>query len=634
MTLSTLRSLWVAIALLVTASIAQAAEPIPLRAGPVTMLLDADNVFLRYIKVGPHEVLRGINAPIRNQKWSTVAPKVSNLHVERSAGGFKATFDVVCAENDLDFRWKGTITGNDQGTIEFTFDGQAHSTFKRNRIGFCVLHAASAAGQSWTLETVDGKTSDGHFPKYISPHQPAKNLKAITHDVAPGIRARVDFEGEIFEMEDQRNWTDASFKTYCTPLAIPYPVEVAKGTKIHQKLKISLAGDLASIKEQAAADGRTSGAVLTLGKQTTTLPRLGLQLSNEVNHLTDLQVEHLKALHLDHLSVELVLSCEECLTELRDASEQAKALGVSLHVYLNVGEAPAYAKLLEVVRELKPPVSYWLVTDGEPARFAKAREELEPILGMSKIGVSRTTNFVELNRARPEDKSIAAVGFAINPQIHAFDNASMVETLPIHADAVNSARQFAGNLPLVIGPITLRPQLVNGKVAPGGPPFGRFPIYVDTRQGTDFAAAWTLGSLKSLAESNAASATYFETVGWNGIMDADNVASRPKGYPSRPGELFPIYQLLREVGEFAGGTVRQVDSSDTLAAVGLALRKPGQLRLLVGNLSGQPQTITVRGMGDGAVTMRSLNGDLLQAEPDHRISLPPYGIVSIDQATE
>ncbi len=36
---------------------AQAGEPIPLRAGPVTAEFDADNVFLRYIRVGQHEVL-------------------------------------------------------------------------------------------------------------------------------------------------------------------------------------------------------------------------------------------------------------------------------------------------------------------------------------------------------------------------------------------------------------------------------------------------------------------------------------------------------------------------------------------------------------------------------------------------
>ena len=36
------------------------------------------------------------------------------------------------------------------------------------------------------------------------------------------------FNGETFEMEDQRNWTDASFKTYCTPLSLPYPIKIIK----------------------------------------------------------------------------------------------------------------------------------------------------------------------------------------------------------------------------------------------------------------------------------------------------------------------------------------------------------------------------------------------------------------------
>ena len=31
------------------------------------------------------------------------------------------------------------------------------------------------------------------------------------------------FEGDLFEMEDQRNWTDASFKTYCTPAGARLP---------------------------------------------------------------------------------------------------------------------------------------------------------------------------------------------------------------------------------------------------------------------------------------------------------------------------------------------------------------------------------------------------------------------------
>ena len=173
----------------------QAAEPIPLRAGPVSMVFDAENAFLRYIRVGKHEVLRGINAPIRNENWATIAPKVSNLKVDQRDDSFEVSFDVACQRDDIDFHWKGTISGNDKCDIQFTFDGEAHSAFRKNRIGFCVLHGPSAAGRPWVLDSVDGKMSRGRFPKHISPHQPAKNLKAITHEVAKGIHARVAFEG-------------------------------------------------------------------------------------------------------------------------------------------------------------------------------------------------------------------------------------------------------------------------------------------------------------------------------------------------------------------------------------------------------------------------------------------------------
>jgi hypothetical protein len=347
-----------------------------------------------------------------------------------------------------------------------------------------------------------------------------------------------------------------------------------------------------------------------------------------VKNLTDLQVERLKALKLDHLRVDLAISGKSFIEDLRRATFEAKALGVKLHIGLNFGETPAFDKFLEEIKILRPPVDYLLVTDADPNHFSKFYTDLKIAFGHgTKVGISRTTNFVDLNRTRPVHKSIEALGFAINPQIHAFDHASMVETLPIHAAVVTSSRGI-GNYPQVIGPITLRPQLVDGKVAPGGPPAGRFPTYVDIRQGTDFTAAWTLGSLKYLSDANANSATYFETIGWNGIMDADDVKSRPEGWPSRPGELFPVYELLREIGEFAGGTVRQVDSSDTLAAVGIALHQKGRLRVMIANLSGKPQTVTLRGISsDPGNALSPSNGVV-------KISLRPYEIARIDQSAE
>ena len=355
----------------------RAADPLPLRAGPVTMSFDAENAFLRHLRAGPHEVLRGINAPVRNQNWATVAPEVSNLVVDDRGDSFRVTFDVRCAEDGLDFRWKGTLTGSAAGVVEFLFEGEAHSTFKRNRIGFCVLHGPSTAGQPWVIESPGGTSETGNFPRFVSPRQPAKNLRAITHEFAPGLRARVDFTGEVFEMEDQRNWTDGSFKTYCTPLEIPYPVEIVTGTKVSQKIRVSLAGDLSSVRPLGADDP----VVLTLGEKRSPLPRLGLQVSAEVSHLTDSEVELLKALHLDHLRVDLALSTAAFADDLRRATVQAKALGVSLHVGLILGKTPAFGLLMDLLTVLEPPVSCWLVAGGDPADFKTVQSRLAPVAG-------------------------------------------------------------------------------------------------------------------------------------------------------------------------------------------------------------------------------------------------------------
>ena len=76
-----------------------------------------------------------------------------------------------------------------------------------------------------------GKTFDTRFPDLIDPVQPMMNLRAIRHQFAPGAYVDCRMEGDTFEMEDQRNWTDASYKTYVRPLALPWPYTLAKGNR-------------------------------------------------------------------------------------------------------------------------------------------------------------------------------------------------------------------------------------------------------------------------------------------------------------------------------------------------------------------------------------------------------------------
>ena len=141
------------------------------------------------------------------------------------------------------------MTGEANGQIKFSFDGVARSDFLRNRIGICILHPiAECAGIPCAIEHVDGRVEQANFPTTISPYQPFQDIRAISYEVATtGIRAQLEVEGDTFEMEDQRNWSDASFKTYCTPLALPLPAPVKTGDHAQQAVTLSLSGPVRPI---------------------------------------------------------------------------------------------------------------------------------------------------------------------------------------------------------------------------------------------------------------------------------------------------------------------------------------------------------------------------------------------------
>ena len=556
---------------------AWAAEPIPLRAGPLTLVFEPDLAMVRYMRVGPDEVLRGITAPVRNRFWGTVPCEVRIVDLDRQPDRFTLVFDVRCREQEVDFLWRGTLVGTPKGSLEYLFEGEALSDFERNRIGFCVLHGETAAGRPWRLEKTDGTTVLGRFPERIAPHQPAQDLRAVAHEFAAGRWARVAFEGDVFEMEDQRNWTDASFKTYCTPLALPYPVALAASTKVRQKITFTLDGDMPAspAPEEPARD---APIVLEVGRETSRLPGIGVQVADGSEDLSADDIERLAALHLDHLRVDLTPADGRFATMLRAAAAQARQLRVSLVVGLHLGQDVA-AGLKAVAAEYSstaPPVAVWLVIDADEATLARAREALGPIAPTALFGIGRDTNFTELNRNRPGTAGLDVASYGMNPQVHAFDEASIVETLPIQAETVRTAREFLGDVPIIISPVTLRVQAGKQK-----PPPGELPADVDPRQPSPFVGGWTVGSIASLAAAGASRITYFETVGPKGIM--------------APGEVYPIYDVLRDVGEFVAGSVRPTTSSDPTAVVGLVLERDGRQRLVIANLGDEPRTVSIRG---------------------------------------
>ena len=157
-----------------------------LRAGPLSVELDAGN--LRYIRYDGHEAIRAVSYVVRDRYWGTFNAEIENLEVEETADGFTITYDAECKDATQSFRYAAKITGNADGTLRFEGVGSPVTDFLTNRTGFVVLHpVAGVSGFPAEVEHVDGRVVKTAFPERIDPKQPIMDIRAISHEVCPGL---------------------------------------------------------------------------------------------------------------------------------------------------------------------------------------------------------------------------------------------------------------------------------------------------------------------------------------------------------------------------------------------------------------------------------------------------------------
>lgn len=690
--------------LLLTGSHLPAPEWIPLTCGPLSLGFDPVSGGVRRLRVGEREALKNIYVAVRDQNWDTIAPQLSDLHIATTDGGFRITFVVRCYEHEVDFAWNGEIIGEPDGTLRYMMDGVALSDFRRNRIGLCVLHPlVGCVGAPCMIEKTDGANVAAQFPNLISPNQPFKEIRAITHTVLPGVRAEVRFEGDTFEMEDQRNWTDASFKTYSTPIELPYPVPVAKGERVRQSVTFRLHGQPSPVSVSAA----DAPVILHLKGRSLArpLPKIGLNVPAGRMDLAEREVHRLAALNLSHFRADVVIDRDvirrdmmENATidalgayirakqsgEIRDSVIQPlanihvlimaifEALEASVDIFARRFICSEYALFLLPGEEKE--LQSWRRLGTTPNRDNIARTLIyhrtekstpRPLLEMAKRKFSEEfgatyrfpvmggTNayFAELNRERPPLDALDGVCFSINPQVHVFDNASLVETLAAQAEAVRSARALFPRKRIAVSPVTLRPRFNPNATEPEPEPLpGELPTSVDVRQMSLFGAGWTLGSLKYLSESGANSVTYYETMGWRGVMEREAGSPLPEKFPSIPGAVFPLYHVLADVGEFRGGKVLPIATTDPLRVEAMTMKKESRVTFLVANLTETPQTFRLTlppsFQAQRSRQLDASNAEFAMREPErYRVEawqpldaprgiiereLPPYAVLRLD----
>ena len=547
--------------------------------------------FLRKVMHGEIEILRAIYGAVRDQNWNTIEPKLAIRRFQTGENQFYLQFDADCTAPEISFRWSGLVEAEGP-RLSFRFAGKAASTFRKNRIGLCVLHPIhGCAGSSCITQDIDGHWANSSFPQKIAPHQPFKNLSGLRWWPGPGIEAEIRFNGEIFETEDQRNWTDASFKTYCTPLEQPYPVLIEEGTVVEQTVTLEIRSErrFFSVHHQIPEIDLESDF-------DTPMPRLGLCVASHGRTLTELEVARLRSLRLNHLRVDLHLAQPTWRTNYERAAAEALAIGAGLQVALFLTD-DGHRELRELrdTIDLEIIRSFLVFHEREISTSQNWLEAAEELLEGSLIAGGTNAYFAELNRNQPPQGYPAA--YSINPQVHAFDDRTLVENLEAQSATIESGLRLYPK-GLFLSPITLRPRFNPNATAEQIEPEGELPSAVDQRQRMLVGACWTAGSLAALSRCHGVIAlTYFETSGWRGLMETSEGSPLPDRFGSAPNEIFPLFSVF----QFLAGATSVLALSvvpDGLAILGL--RDDNWVRrYIITNLEAIPKRIRCRFSGSG-----------------------------------
>jgi D-apionolactonase len=585
-----------------------------------SLAADLDGIDLRAISYDDVELVNRIYVSVRDTDWNTLPPEISDLVVDKTPGGVREiTFQARHSGSGIDFRWRGRIAPTSDGGVSYDMNGIAEQAFRYNRIGFCVLHPASQAGRPYRARSARGEVT-GSLPDLIAPQLVLDGFEvplfpaftALDIELPARLVARLSFVGDEFEMEDQRNWTDASFKTYCTPIGLGYPHPAEQGRTFRQRVLVSASGPSVPPSDTPGSPAKARGRRPTIAAGTSdrvvdvsigrgeargeTWPRIGLgePIGDAGRPMSSEDRRLLRTLGLDHIRFDLRLSDGAWASALGRAADDARSIGAALEVALfvddgSIGSLPSAAARLEslevarIIALFEPSAGSAVTPTAWVDRIAEAFARGDRAAPAILTGTDG--DFAELNRERPGLRRAVGVSYAMNPQVHASDERSLTESLPVQGDTVRTARSFAEHRWISVSPVTLR-QRFNPVAEDPAQVVGAEPL-IDQRQASLFAAGWLLGSLASLTMAGANSVTYFETIGPRGVV-GPAVAPHEGKPPIPAGIPFPSWFVLADLADRSAWRMVPIAPSVGPVVSAIAMRNEVELRILLANLTQVP----------------------------------------------
>jgi hypothetical protein len=577
-------------------------------AGPLSAELE--NGQLRYIRFDGVEVLRAIAYLVRDENWGTFTPALDELKIDEHSGGFTVTYRATCQDAKRTLIYEARIDGRTDGSLAFEVVAEPVTDVETNRTGFVVLHPVKGvAGFPLKVLHVDGREVTSKFPATVDPDCPFRDIRALSHEVTPGVWATCTMEGDTFEMEDHRNWSDASFKTYVRPLARPWPYTLPKGEKFEQIVRLSIAGKAAG----TAASSGDRPIEIALGQEIGTCPKIGIGMPAEEAEAALQSIELVRQLGPKWLVCQVDLRQGHGPRELdlyRRLGDQTGA-DIVLEIVTTGGMDPAgdLQPLGEAVRAagLKPsavtvfpaedmksvlPGSSWPAMPSFQEIYAAARDAFPGVT----LGGGMVTYFTELNRKRPPAALLDYVTHTTCPNVHAPDDRSVMETLEALPYQIQSTRAFMGaQIPYRIGPSQLGcRENPYGKATAPNPDNGRVCLSrIDPRQRGLFNAAWIVGYVAALARGGIEAVALGAPMGPFGHIYRRTDFAQPYFDTLAQEAVYPSFHVIAGLARLSGKPLREVALSQDGAIEAIAVADGEETVLWIANLSAGPRKVTL-----------------------------------------
>jgi hypothetical protein len=460
--------------------------------------LDLAHAAIRNVTYEGTQLIDLLYTSIRPSDWSTLGSDERTEEMQVIGGECIITITESLAGAML-ATTKVILTSGNTFSVDYQLQGLSEYLINRWGICFCLNTAdwmgstVAASGNSYSLlqnispQRVINGVTQGLFP-----------ASEELHIVAPDQRfIKAVSTGRVLEAEDQRNWTDNTYKIYSGSLSEPRPFITSAGSIWQQSIKF----------EVGVPNSKESDLAKIMVQEIEALPSIGMQFNTDSFLSTDDLEKAFVLLDIDHLRINA-----ESLTAQKIATTAASGLILEAAL-LSSNTGAALQSEVENLSQRVPAGSRLLIQrDG---REIVEAADLPKNNSLNSYIPGTDAYLVDLHRE--EFNFGNSVSYSMAPTVHSFDTESIFKTLPTQRESIEFVQKNLAPQ-VFLSPITFstrgNPETghsINERIDFAKP---EMALHVRSIEG----AAWTLGSIFSLASAGAFSGSWHELFGEFGVI--------------------------------------------------------------------------------------------------------------------